>query len=203
MAKRNPKKLKTMLAKVLPQAAPPVTRKLDLACGQVPKAGFEGVDLWPGATHVVDLQRFPWPFEDNSIEEIYCSHYIEHIPQYPLVAKPDGTTQNPFFAFFDEVHRILQPGGWIEVVTPNARNNRAFQDPTHQRFIVAETFMYLNAEWRKLNKLDHYNVACNFGFTVNFTIDAEVNLKHDAAKNQAINREWNVIHDWVVRLQKL
>lgn len=194
-------KLSTTLAQAV--AAAPVTRKLDLACGQVPAPGFEGVDIWSGAQHVVDLQQFPWPFADASVAEVRCSHYIEHIPQYPLVQRADGTMQNPFFAFFDELHRILVPGGWAEIITPNARNNRGFQDPTHTRYIVGETFMYLNAEWRKANKLDHYNTTCHFGFTLNFTIDAETNLKHEAARDHAINRDWNVIHDWVARLQKL
>lgn len=184
-------------------APPPVTLKLDLACGQVPKDGFEGVDIWEGAKHVVDLQKFPWPFADNSVAEVYCSHYIEHIPHVPSVITPDGREQNPFFAFFDEVWRILIPGGWARIIAPNARSNRGFMDPTHQRFIVAETFFYLNEEFRKVNKLDHYNVRCNFGFNVVPTVDSVLNTMHPEVQNRRFQHEWNTIHDWVATLQAI
>jgi hypothetical protein len=185
----------------LPLAAPPSQRKLDLACGQVPRPGFEGVDIWTGAQHVVDLQKFPWPFETSSIEEAYCSHYVEHIPHYPPVKTADGRDQNPFFAFFDELWRILEPGAWATIVCPNARSNRGFQDPTHQRFIVGETFLYLNAEFREVNKLDHYNVACNFAVNAVPTVDASANALHPEAQHRHFNNYWNTIHDWVATIQ--
>jgi hypothetical protein len=54
--------------------------KLDIACGQAKKEGFIGVDIarLPGVDIVHDLEQFPWPFDDNSIEEARCSHYVEH-----------------------------------------------------------------------------------------------------------------------------
>ena len=54
--------------------------KLDLACGQSPLKGFTGVDIWDGAEVVQDLTIYPWPWEDSSVKEIHCSHYVEHIP---------------------------------------------------------------------------------------------------------------------------
>jgi predicted SAM-dependent methyltransferase len=55
--------------------------KLDLGCGQNPKEGFEGVDVRGGkAKHEVDLFKFPWPFENDSVEEIHASHFLEHVP---------------------------------------------------------------------------------------------------------------------------
>src|SRR6185295_223721 len=180
-------------------ARPPVTRRLDLACGQNVREGFEGVDIWPGAQHVVDLQRYPWPFEDESVLELNTSHYIEHIPmemvmsgracgkcgglgallgalhQIPIPSDVQGAIPCPdcrgsgglakkdaLFAFFDECWRILAPDGWLFVTVPAHRNDRAFQDPTHRRFITAQTFLYMNEDWRRTNRLDHYNAVCNF-----------------------------------------
>lgn len=182
----------------LPMAAGPLTLKLDLACGQVPTPGFEGVDIFPGAQHVVDLQKYPWPFATSSVIEVVCSHYVEHIPQYPLV---DG--QNPFFAFFDELYRILAPGHWAKIIVPNARSNRGFQDPTHTRYIVAETFLYLSEEFRKVNKLDHYNVKCNFALNVVPTVDSVINTMHPEVQQRRFNHEWNTIHDWVAVIQAI
>jgi predicted SAM-dependent methyltransferase len=121
--------------------SPPV--RLNLACGQVPRDGFEGVDLWSGATHQMDLLKFPWKWASSSVDELYSAHFVEHIP---MELTPSG--QDLFLAFFDECWRILKNGGVMTVVCPNARSNRAFQDPTHRRFIVGETFMYLSDEWR-------------------------------------------------------
>ena len=47
------------------------------------------------------------PYEDNTFDVVYSSHFIEHIPvdQIELV--------------FDDVYRILKPGGLIRLVTPD------------------------------------------------------------------------------------
>lgn len=181
------------------------TLKLDLACGQNPKADFEGVDVCalPGVKHVVDLQRYPWPWPDNSVAELHSSHYIEHIPMEMI----DG--QDAFFRFFDECYRILVPDGWMTVVCPCARSNRAFQDPTHRRFIVMETFFYLWKPWREQNGLSHYNVKCNFAGDVSPGVDAaiaqELQLRHPGATGpqQRFQESWNVVLDWHAKLKAI
>jgi predicted SAM-dependent methyltransferase len=48
-----------------------------------------------------------FPIESNSVEAIYASHVFEHMSIYvtPIV--------------FKECYRILKPGGWIRIITPN------------------------------------------------------------------------------------
>lgn len=188
-------------------AAPPVTRKLDLAAGQNPREGFEGVDRWEGAQHVVNLMKFPWPFADSSVLELHCSHFIEHIPMIEVdelgTPVPFGEGVDLFFRFFDECHRILVPDGFMTVLTPAARNDRAFQDPTHRRFIVAQTFLYLNAEWRAVNKLDHYGVRCNFGVSCNPIVDQALTLRHPEASQRMMAHEWNRVIDWEAKIKAL
>lgn len=202
-------------------AKAPVTRKLDLASGQSPKDGFEGVDLWSGAQHVINLQDYPWRtrasgatpsacIENESVLELHCSHYIEHIPMcevFQYMSDDDfangGKLKDALFAFFDECYRILVPGGWMTVIWPSHRSDRAFQDPTHRRFPTAQTMLYMSEEWRRVNKLDHYNVDCNFGVFCNPTIPEEINLRHQEVANKMINNYWNTTVDWVAKLQKL
>ncbi|MBP7119294.1 hypothetical protein KBA63_04375, partial [Candidatus Woesebacteria bacterium] len=52
--------------------------RLDIACGQNKTPGFFGVDIAPGegVDVVWDLEQFPWPFPDNSVDEAVCNHYI-------------------------------------------------------------------------------------------------------------------------------
>lgn len=187
---------------------PPVVLKLDLACGQTPAEGYEGVDLHaPSAQHKVDLTKYPWPWADNSVAELRCSHYIEHIMMGYVTN--DGTpcleghpeAKDALFKFFDECYRVLVPGGWLEIICPSARSERAFQDPTHRRFIVQATFAYLWAEWRKVNALDHYKVECDFGGNINFSTEADLAARHPDAARAPLTHDWNVIHDYYAKLQ--
>lgn len=172
--------------------------KLDLACGDRKQEGFKGVDIAdiPGVDVVQNLRQYPWPWADNSVDEIYCSHYIEHIPMEEINGK------DALFCFFDECYRILKPGKSLIIFCPNARCNRAFQDPTHRRFIVGETFLYMNKEWRDANKLSHYNVLCDFGIQVDPLIPIELSLLHPEAQHRRMNENWNTIADWKATLIK-
>jgi hypothetical protein len=175
--------------------------RLDLAAGQVPREGFEGVDIWEGSKHVIDLQKYPWPWEDSSVDELHCSHYIEHIPMEFVLH--GGKIKDALFAFFDECYRILKPDAVLTIICPCSRNDRAFQDPTHRRFIPAQTFYYFNEEWRKINKLDHYNVSCNFGLNVVPGITVELSLMHEEVQRRRIQESWNVVSDWHATLKSL
>ena len=104
--------------------------RLDLGCGQNPREGFDGVDLLaPNPAYRVDLFSFPFPWADNEVDELHCSHFVEHLP---ATTTPDG--RDYLLAFFDECWRILRPGGTMTVIVPNARSNRAFQDPPYRRW---------------------------------------------------------------------
>lgn len=189
-----------------------VTRKLDLASGQAPAPGFEGVDLWPGSEHVVDLQVYPWPFEDCSVLELRCSHYIEHIPMEYVDASgtPCRVTspgaKDALLRFFDEAWRVLVPDGILTTIAPCAASNRAFQDPTHRRFIPPDFYAYLNRDWRVGNKLDHYGVDCHFVDNgVIPILHPNMNLQLKAMTDEAamarVTHERNVIMDWQATLR--
>lgn len=196
--------------------------KYDLACGQSPREGFEGVDLLaPNVQYRVDLFKFPWPWMDNSVDELHSSHFIEHIPAREIeerdldlsrcaaAALPEGSVQKDFlgkdmmFAFFDECWRILRKDGKMQVICPALRSNRAFQDPTHRRFIPAETFLYLNDNWRKANKLDHYRVRCNFDVKCDPIVPIEMTTYHPEAQQVKLTHFWNTIVDWTASMMAL
>jgi hypothetical protein len=194
----------------LVEAAPPAALKLDLGCGQVPKEGFEGVDLYSDrAKHKVDLFRFPWPFASNSVEEIHASHFLEHIPAREVEERDLSGSDRSYlgadmlFAFMDECHRVLKTDCWMHVVVPSGRSNRAFWDPTHRRFFMQETFLYFSAEWRKLNGLQHYRVGCNFGVDVTHSMPQDEGLRSADAQAQRFHNFWNVTVDWIAKLKKL
>ncbi|MFA7062270.1 MAG: tetratricopeptide repeat protein [Pedobacter sp.] len=155
--------------------------KLDIACGKNKKPGFTGVDIWEGADIVVDLEKFPWPFEDNSVDEIFCSHYIEHTPD--------------LISFANELHRILKIGAKAEIIAPYYSSIRAWQDPTHLRAISENTFLYFNKDWRVINRLDHYPIVSDFDFESSYVIDPTWRDKSEDELKFAIKHYINVVSD--------
>jgi ubiquinone/menaquinone biosynthesis C-methylase UbiE len=170
--------------------------KLDIACGQNKQPEHIGVDIAGDCDVNHDLFTFPYPFDDNYADEIHCSHFIEHIPMQYVNGK------DMLFCFIDEVYRILKPGGKATLIFPNACSVRAFQDPTHRRFIPASTVYYFSREWRKVNKLDHYRVDCDFDFQVGEAVNQSVIHRSNEYKQFAATHYWNVIDDLYFVLTK-
>ena len=82
--------------------------KLNIGCGGKRIEGYTGVDKF--ATPAVDIitpAHKLGMFEDGTIDEIYTSHMIEHLP-------PDE-----FYAALVEWHRVLKVGGTVRIRCPN------------------------------------------------------------------------------------
>jgi len=129
--------------------------KLDLACGQRKIEGYLGVDKYEtGCTDIVhDLLVYPWPFEDNSVDEVVCVHFLEHIPG----------RERP--KFMDELWRVMKVGGKVIFSVPPWNSERAYQDYTHEwPPLTPSSFAYWDREWREKMGLTHgdYEMKCNF-----------------------------------------
>ncbi len=164
--------------------------RLDLACGQNKREGFMGVDIAPGegVDVVHDLEVYPWPFQDNSVDEVNISHYIEHTKD--------------LIAFMNELYRIMKPGAQCQIIAPYYSSMRAWQDPTHTRAISEATFLYFNQEWLKANGLDHYNVTADFDFSYGYAFTPEWAARSEEARAFATRHYINVINDIQVLLTK-
>ncbi len=165
--------------------------KLDLACGKQKAPGFIGVDKvkMDGVDVVYDLEQFPWPWEDNSVDEIFCSHYVEH------------TTD--LMKFMNEVYRILKPGATCTIVAPYYASLRAWQDPSHRRAICEATFLYFNKEWRVKNLVDHYEgTNTDFDFSYGYIMTPDWAQRSEEARTFAIRHYMNVVNDLQVNLKK-
>ena len=174
--------------------------RIDLACGIAKRDGFVGVDRAENASADIhaDLLADPWTFaEPGTVDEFYCSHFIEHIP----LVERDG--QDLFLWFFDQVYSLLKPGGTITVIAPYYTSMRAWQDPTHRRPITDAVFLYLNKAWRETSNLGHYPVVCDFDFVFAYGIGnpAWAN-RHEEARSFGIRHYNNVVDDIHVTLTK-
>lgn len=112
----------------------PNPKILDLGCGKKKRQGSIGVDYSDrhDADIIHDLNVFPYPFADNSIDQVYLDNVLEHL-------------DNPM-AVMAEVHRICKNGAEIKVIVPYFRSAWAFIDPTHQHFFTVDSFAYYDPD---------------------------------------------------------
>jgi hypothetical protein len=118
--------------------------KLNLGCGSQILPGYCNVDKFGAPDLVWDLECLPWPWDDNSAEEVLLSHVLEHLGQDP----------KDFIAIIKELYRVCRNGALLKIIVPHPRHDTFLIDPTHVRAITAATMeMFsrrLNLEWRNL-----------------------------------------------------
>lgn len=108
-------------------------KKLNLGCSDQRVEGFVGVDSFtpkwatPENFEKADL-RHSWPWDDGSIDFIRAHDIIEHMPDK--------------IHTMNEIHRVLKPGGTVEIVVPTTDGGGAWQDPTHVSFWNRNSFLY-------------------------------------------------------------
>ena len=168
--------------------------KIDLGCGSKKKEGFYGVDLvqCPGVDLVLDLFKFPWPWPDNSVDEVFSSHFIEHIP-HACACSADHI--DPFLKFLDEVWRILKPGGKATLIGPYYTSMGAWQDPTHARALSDGTAAYMNKGIREAWNIGHYPVKCDFDYQIAYTVNNDWMVRSEEARQFALKHYANVASD--------
>jgi predicted SAM-dependent methyltransferase len=69
--------------------------------------GWTTLDICRRADYWWDASR-PLPFRDGTVDRVYSSHMLEHLPYREIVR------------FLKEVHRILKPGGEVSIAVPDA-----------------------------------------------------------------------------------
>lgn len=117
--------------------------KLNIGSGHRAISGFESLDMQAldGVEHVWDVNAYPWPFGDGSVEEAVCFHLVEHIPP---VAIDNGKTWFPFLAFMDEAWRVLEAGAALTIEAPVGGSHGYIMDPTHCNPVNKETWLYFS-----------------------------------------------------------
>lgn len=192
--------------------ADPVPLKLDIACGQVKghfdHTGQQNPDGWTGidicatdaADIVHDLNQYPWPIADDSVDEARCSHYIEHTPHEVTY---NGERIDGLIAFMNELWRILKPGGTCQIIAPYYSSMRAWQDPTHRRAISEMTFHYFKQEWLIANRLDHYPITADFFTSWGYNPNARLQGRTQEFGQVALATEINAVDDIVATMTKL
>ena len=90
-------------------------------------------DHKPDVLH--DLTKLPYPFKDNTFDEVHAYEVMEHIG-----SQGDFKT---FFAQWSELWRILKANGIFAGTSPDLKSNWVWGDPGHTRIISAESLTFL------------------------------------------------------------
>lgn len=171
------------------KAAPAL--RLDLGCGPNKREGFLGVDSRPfkGVDQVVDLRK-PWPWKGNSVDEVHCSHFVEHL------------TADERIHFTNELYRVLKPGVPAQIVVPHWNSHRAYGDLTHQWPPVSEMwFYYLNKEWRAANAPHNDKYTCDFDATWGYSLRQDLLLRNEEYRQHAIANFKDAAQDIIATLK--
>lgn len=115
--------------------------KINLGCGRNIMKGYVNVDKvkLEGVDVVHNLDKFPYPFKDNSVDEVYARYILEHL---------DDTIK-----VMEELHRICKPGARIFLFLPYFATCGAFIDPQHKRFFGFNSFDYFQKGYRDYDGL--------------------------------------------------
>lgn len=169
----------------------PIVLKLDLGCGPNKRDGFHGVDniSFPGVDTIHDLRR-TWPWGKESVSEVHCSHFLEHLT---------GTER---IHFYNELYRVLVPGGTAQVIVPHWSSGRAYGDLTHQWPPVVEfSFYYLDKNWRAVNA-PHCGLSCDFMATWGYSVAPAWQAKNQETQMFGLSHYREVAQDLIVTLVK-
>ena len=105
------------------------SNKLNLGCEKEYKNGWLNVDFdrRVRADAYVDLNKFPWPWKDDSFDEILASAIIEHL--------------DDFYKVMRELHRIGKQGCKIYILLPHASEiANSFAEVEHKWTYSYHTF---------------------------------------------------------------
>ena len=110
----------------------PPPRVIDLGCGNRKRAGAIGIDFnsRTAADVIHDLNRFPYPLESASFDEVNMDNVLEHL--------------DDVVAVMEEVYRVCKPGGLVQIRLPYFRSIWAWIDPTHRHCFTVDSFSYFD-----------------------------------------------------------
>lgn len=146
-----------------------LTVALDLGSGPFPRNSFNadkyfGVDFRENKKNNVvyaDLSKGALPFEGAYFDYVTAYDVLEHIPRVGAVK---DITVYPFILLFNEIFRVLKPGGIFYNIQPCFPSKEAFQDPTHVNIMTEDTInlYFCEAAWARM-----------YGYTGSFSLQKE------------------------------
>ena len=109
-------------------------KKLNFGCGKIIKKGWVNTDFQKGKgiDESFDFTKYPYPFKDNTFDEILLDNVLEHLPSPQRVMR--------------ELWRISKKDTEIRIIVPYYNTYYAWGDPTHVNFFNESTIRQVLGE---------------------------------------------------------
>jgi SAM-dependent methyltransferase len=85
-----------------------------------------------GADIIHDLDRTPWPLDNDRFREVWAYDVLEHL--------------DDLVATMEEIHRVCVPGAVVKITVPHYSCHNAFTDITHRHYFSRFSFDYFTGE---------------------------------------------------------
>ncbi|UCE37023.1 MAG: class I SAM-dependent methyltransferase [Thermoplasmata archaeon] len=109
-------------------------KKIHLGCGRAKREGYINLDSCEAVNPDVvwDLNQFPYPFPDNTFDEVLAYSILEHLDD---VVKA-----------MEEIHRIMKPNAILDLTVPYWDGFGFASDPTHKHMFTEYTFDFFTGK---------------------------------------------------------
>ena len=119
--------------------------KVNLGCGKLHKKGFVNIDVQPPADVICNVGVDRLPYGDGDLDLVEADNLLEHFDN------------DEFLWAMNEIFRVLESGGsfWFKVPDALSWPDGAYGDPTHKRFFVPRSFLYVNRatqQWKNYGR---------------------------------------------------
>lgn len=154
-----------------------VIKKLNIGCGKDIKKGYVNLDKvrLTGVDIIQDLDKYPYPFPDNTFDEVYSRDCIEHLKD--------------LFKSMKEIKRICKHNAKVILIVPYWHSSSAFY-PNHNYFFNIDSLKFFTEKDRTYD--NHYGfkiekiklIPSKLGFLIppvpvpKFMFPNAVNLRH-------------------------
>ena len=121
--------------------------KLNIGAGHDIYDGWINHDIaaLPGIDVVHDLNLTPWPWNDESMDEVVAYDVIEHL--------------DDFIKIMEELWRVMAVGGRAKIRVPYMGSWSFAADPTHRRAFHESTFMFFDPTSSLCQERSYYSHA--------------------------------------------
>lgn len=142
--------------------AKPEETRLELGGGHAPAPGHLNIDIVPEAdiywdlnkglpfslTEDVETTTKSYKFPHDSVEGIRCHQVLEHL--------------DTIIPLLNDCYRAMKPGAIMEISTPLAGTTQFWQDPTHKKGFVPESFLYFRENSPYQKEQTEYEITARF-----------------------------------------
>jgi SAM-dependent methyltransferase len=147
---------------------------------------------------VCDVGTEKLPYADDSVDEVHCSHFLEHL------------TQDERVHFLNEAHRVMRKDAKMTLIVPHWCSNRAYGDPTHKWPAVSEMFFYyLSKPWRKVQaphtdlEFNESGFSCDFSATWGYSLHPDLVVRNQDYQQHALQFSKEAAQDIIATLVAL